>query len=602
MMEIRHLRLGGVYNMAMEELNIDFSKQTLELCFKQVNYVIPKYQREYVWEEENVKALLDDIIGACNQSFEKQYFVGTIVVYKEKGCYEVIDGQQRLTTFFLLICALKKIHDEFGENSKVLSDLIYSTVSDDMGVDKDSYHLELQYEDATGFLEKIYKDIVTENDIKTGSERKLYDAYNCIYDTLKKEFSKIDDLRKFKGFALKKILFVQIETKDMSEALKIFETINQRGVGLNPMDLLKNLIFMQIKRDKFAELDSKWFNITKTLESIDEQPLRFLRYYIMATYDTSKLKDGIIREDQIYDWITNNNDQCHYEDKPFQFVEQMTEGVKKYAEYLNPLNDSNGNAHLKNITMFAGGKYKLHLLLLLAANKMDVDSLTKFKGVLESVVYYATITRTKTNTLERQFAQWCSQIRSISNLNELDKFINTSISPAVDNWKAEYRMIFMNMGTDTIQQYRIRFILGRIGRYVEVQCQSQGDAASGVGDYIGKGVEIEHIMPQTCSTPNIYGLTSDEYEEKKNKLGNLTLLEKSINASIQNDTYASKCVEYEKSKFYLTNSLHKLKNVGNNTAYTKMNARLSCWSQWSGTSITERQEMLYKLGEEIWAL
>lgn len=50
--------------MAFDELNIDFSKQTLESCFKQTSYTIPDYQREYVWEEENVKALLDDIIAA----------------------------------------------------------------------------------------------------------------------------------------------------------------------------------------------------------------------------------------------------------------------------------------------------------------------------------------------------------------------------------------------------------------------------------------------------------------------------------------------------------------------------------------------------------
>ena len=588
--------------MAIDELNIDFTKQTLELCFKQSSYIIPDYQREYVWEEENVKALLDDIIGACNHSFEKQYFVGTIVVYKTNSKFEVIDGQQRLTTFFILICALKKLHDEMHENSKVLSDLIYSTVTDDMGVDVESYHLELQYQDASGYLEKIYKDTAKKEDAQTESEKKIYEAYEYIYRTIKNEFTTVEELRKFKGFILKKVLFVQIETKDMSDALKIFETINQRGVGLNPMDLLKNLIFMHVKRENFKELNLRWAEITRTLEKINEQPLRFLRYYIMAQYDTSSQKDGIMREDQIYDWLLQNNDQCQYREKPFRFVELMTEGVKKYAEYLNPTDDADGDAHLKNISMLAGGKYKLHLQLMLAACNMNQEALSKFKEVLESIVYYATITRTKTNTLERQFAQWCSLIRNIHNIDELNNFINKSVYPAVEDWKAEYKLIFMNLGMDTIQQYRIRFILGRIGKYVEVQCQSKGDAAIGIKEYTGKGVEIEHIMPQTCANPGRYKLKTEEYDAKKNKLGNLLLLEKSINASIQNDKYEDKCKDYEKSKFYLTKSIKNLKNVGNNTAVNKMNKRLKAWSEWNGDSITERQELLYNLGEEIWGI
>lgn len=587
--------------MAIDELNIDFSKQTLETCFKQTNYVIPQYQREYVWEEENVKALMDDIISACCHNFEKQYFVGTIVVYKGKGCLEVIDGQQRLTTFFILLCALKKLCEKMGDNTKVLNDLIYSTVTDDMGVDVDSFHLELQYSDASGYLEKIYNNTAKEENAKTVSERKLLDSYQYVFRTIQSEFSSIDEVRKFKGFILKKVLFVQIETKDMSDALKIFETINQRGVGLNPMDLLKNLIFMSVDREKFQELNIKWKVIIDTLEKIDEQPLRFLRYYIMASYDTSSQKDGIMREDQIYEWLVNNNGQCHYKEKPFEFVETMIDGVKKYAEYLNPSNDLNGNAYLKNISIFAGGKYKLHLQLLLAASKMNEEALSKLKKILESVVYYATVTRTKTNTLERQFALWCPQIREITNEEELNFFVLNFVKPAVDDWKKEYKIIFMNLGMDTIQQYRVRFILGRIGKYVEVKCQSQGNEEVGIKDYIGKGIEIEHIMPQTCDNPQKYGLDDVGYQEKKNKLGNLALLEKSINASIQNDKYENKCKEYSKSKFYLTKSIRELENVGSNTAVNKMNDRLKCWKEWNGDSIYERQEMFYNLSEEIWS-
>ena len=323
---------------------------------------------------------------------------------------------------------------------------------------------QLQYQDASGYLEKIYENKAHEEDARTESEKKLYNAYKHLYDAINTEFTIVEDLRRFKGFVLKKILFVQIETKDMSDALKIFETINQRGVGLNPMDLLKNLIFMQVDRDKFKELNLKWSEITRTLEKIEDQPLRFLRYYIMANYDTSSFRDGIIREDQIYDWLKNNNEQCHYTDQPFRFVDQMIDGVRKYTAFLNPTDETEGNAHLKNISSVAGKKYKLHIQLLLAVKNLDQESMKRLKEVLESVVYYATITRTKTNNVERQFAQWCTKLRDIRDIEELNLFIESSIIPVVDTWKLQYKSIFMNLGIDTIQQYRVRFILGRIGR------------------------------------------------------------------------------------------------------------------------------------------
>ena len=73
------------------------------------------------------------------------------------------------------------------------------------------------------------------------------------------------------------------------------------------MDLLKNMVFRQVDRSKFKELNMNWKSITRSLEKIDEKPLRFLRYFIMANYDTSSEKDGILREDQIYTWLSNNN-------------------------------------------------------------------------------------------------------------------------------------------------------------------------------------------------------------------------------------------------------------------------------------------------------
>ena len=96
-----------------EEMSIEFTRQTLNSCFAQ-NYVVPDYQREYVWDEDPKKSQVDqllfDIEEAYEHNFNKQYFIGSIVVYKNGTTLEVIDGQQRLTTFFIFLCALYHLY------------------------------------------------------------------------------------------------------------------------------------------------------------------------------------------------------------------------------------------------------------------------------------------------------------------------------------------------------------------------------------------------------------------------------------------------------------------------------------------------------------
>ena len=120
--------------------------------------------------------------------------------------------------------------------------------------------------------------------------------------------------------------------------------------------------------------------------------------------------------------------------------------------------------------------------------------------------------------------------------------------------------------------------------------------------YTRSTVEIEHIMPQTCSDKSMYGMTDEEYEVYISRLGNLTLLENSINKSIQNDVYDVKKEAYKKSKFYLTSSISLLVTQGNNTAINRTNTLLKAWDKWDSYSINDRQKMMYELSEKIWTL
>ena len=583
----------------MAETYIKYNDHSISSAFKD-HYVVPDYQREYVWNDEQVEQLLFDLLDAYNTDNKKAYFLGTIVTYDSGSQFELIDGQQRLTTFFVLLCAIKRIYMNHGEPTSVIDNLVYSPTMNSDGDVINLYHLQLQYEDAGNCLELIEKGEGRPKYLTQSGER-LFDAFKTIQDFLNERFSDIASLKKFVVFLLNKTSFIRIETYDIADALKIFETINQRGKGLDPMDLLKNMIFRQVDRSKFKELNMNWKSITRSLEKIDEKPLRFLRYFIMANYDTSGEKDGILREDQIYTWLTNNNKQCHYEEAPFQFVQKMAQNVDLYVKCRVPDGTQEGNVHLKNIALLAGKSYKLHLMLMLAASNMNADALAKFKAVLESVVYYTVINKIATNITERTFALWCKDVRNIVTCEDLDGFVNRTIIPTVNDWKMNNKSNFLRLGLNSMQQYRIKFILGKITAYVDALRLGK-TAVEDLTVYTQTAVEIEHIMPQTCTDKARYNLDEEEFAVYIHRLGNLTLLENSINKSIHNDNYASKSIAYKQSKFYITSSLSALVNQGQDTAINRTNLLLSAWPDWNKQAIEERQEMLYRLSEMIWEI
>ncbi len=591
-----------------EKFDIGYQKLNIDNCFKN-HYVVPDYQREYVWENRQVEQMLSDIISAYESNSEKPYFMGMTVVYSSPKVFELVDGQQRLTTFFITLCVLINIYKEIGDEASTFKSRIYSPVMDEDGDEYDDFALKLQYTESSECLKNIFHGSIPGEDSRQNlgqSDARLYDAYETIFQKLKEEYPTLAELKKFGSYLFKKVEIVQIETSDISDALKIFETINQRGVGLNSMDLLKNMIFMQVSREDFAKLNEQWKAIIDKIYQANEKPLRFLRYFITATYDISDetgIIKGILPEDRIYPWLMDNESKCGYKKNPFDFVNSLADGVKRFVDYLSPNLVEKGNEYLLNIPRIAGTSYKSHIVLLMAANSMEMEAFSRFKQILEAVLYYSTINKIKGNETEKLFAGWCPKIRKIRTNDELTTFVTDEIIPQVNSWKENrnYKRNFEMLSLNNTQQYRIRYVLTRITKYVD-DTRVGGNNAANISSYYDKKNQIEHIMPQKCNDLDSYGVSESEFTDVVNMLGNLTLLEKSFNSSINNASYSEKCKVYPGSVFYLTKSLPKLEDVGKETASTKMNKKLKSWDNWNKETITDRQEIMYNLSEEIWKI
>lgn len=336
--------------MSVESHDLSISKLFTEF------YQVPSYQREYVWESEQVEQLLDDIyqvfinseLSTTNEDFE--YFIGSIVVVLHRNSvFELIDGQQRLTTLFLWMCALRDYLDEVsGERIDALNNQLASADTDNEGNNIFRYRIVLQYEDSQGVLQNVAEGNQEElNGKETRSVRNLVYAYDTLYNYIAENFSNDSArVKRFYVFLTKNVKIIRVETKSLTHALKVFETINDRGVGLDPMDLLKNLLFMHTKEDQYEILKSKWKQLIDTLHQTREKPLRFIRYYILANYSVDRL-----REEDVYKWFLEHSELSGLKKQPMQFVNKLIESCNAYSNFNAGRNiDGTENKYLANLS------------------------------------------------------------------------------------------------------------------------------------------------------------------------------------------------------------------------------------------------------------
>lgn len=554
----------------------------------------------------------------------REYFIGTVLVSptQQKNHYEVIDGQQRLTTFFLLLCALRRLFR--GEaQAQTIGGLISTSYTATDGESRESLKLEPRYENAGEVMTTLVKLNAEPEATRTGiqllgipsfgSLENLVNAYATIYRYLSDTYDDKAKLKKYWGYLANNVVFIQIST-DISSALKIFETINERGVGLNSMDLLKNLLFTHVNPSDFTRLKDEWKKVTKPLEKAKEKPLRFLRYFLMANYVIANDRgDAVVREDEIYDWLTNEENAavCNYANQPFPFVRKIIANVELYLGFAAGFgNDGKPSIAMENLKRLSGGAFSLHFVLLLAAAKLPKGLFDYFVRQLESFLFYYIFTKTATKELERNFSLWADELRGIGEIGDaakqkekLQAFLVAHFKESMDAKKPELRDNLRRLSQDSMQQYRTRYLLAKLTQFVDMAYKGLREPGA-LGEYTV--LEIEHILPQTPEKELRDAFTKAnpgaDYDLNKKRLGNLTLLEKPINIVAGNDYFAAKKPEYAKCKYYLTSSLQGLTEVGKNSSITRVNEKLLAFTDWNAATIEQRQGMLVDLSFDVWRI
>ena len=275
----------------------------LENLFKFI-YDVPVYQRPYSWDKEQIDVLLDDIIGAYkSESKNEGYYTGNIIVYdkndKINGLitkYDIIDGQQRITSFALILLAIYTLSLSIGvdENDKTLSSVksaLWKYVNRE-------YNKNLRAVNLNSIEKKCFSDLYNRcftvpisiidfcNNYVCSSrfEERVVSNFIAIYEKIEDEISanKKDEILDFADYILQYVQFIVIEANcNKNKVFSMFESINSKGKRLEEIDLIKTYIFSKLDEASYDIYLEKWGRlIVKTEDNLYDYLYNYIKAYL----------------------------------------------------------------------------------------------------------------------------------------------------------------------------------------------------------------------------------------------------------------------------------------------------------------------------------
>jgi len=290
----------------MTEIVGDFkpNAKTVRELFDGTNYYrIPDYQRPYEWGEDEIELLWDDVFAAF-EARDKYYFLGPLILAKnESDELEVVDGQQRLTTLTIFFSVLrdfqfKKLGDKDSLRRQV-SNAVKSIVDD-------KYRLVLitQAHYQNQFKEEILEKVVLPTGTLTKKEKEQHkwkfanaaDILKTKVDSLSKRHSD-EKVKEFVKYVFESVVMITITCSDRVSAIKLFQTLNTRGLELSLADLTKSILLSRLNNDQDRkQFTTSWQDIERIAEDNDESVtdlLTYYRHYLIASKPRKSLYEEL---------------------------------------------------------------------------------------------------------------------------------------------------------------------------------------------------------------------------------------------------------------------------------------------------------------------
>ena len=520
------------------EVNKSSIKELLMTGTKE-KFLIPEYQRPYAWTDDQVLTLFEDLVEYTNNQNESSYFLGCIVSFSnENKEQEIIDGQQRITTLFLLLRAihrkLQKMSDSKEKDNFIrqIEPAIWkidelTSVADYSSVLIESKVLEVEYNQ------------ILENILKIGEvEDKSKDRYSLNYKLLIKlldEYANNEPLNfyRFTNNVLNKTIVLPIKADTQETALTIFSTLNDRGLPLSDADIFKAKIYNKLNEENKAKFVEEWKNLTLRSEIAAESIQKLFYYYMF--YLRAMDNDKKTTTPGLRKYFAEDSFSRLYEDNLVQNLRDILE----FWEVVNcrERKESKWTTNFSILSILdilssypnEFWKYPVIIYYLKNKNSENFEELfltflrKLFVNLFKVYIVSPTINSVKT---------------SILNLNSSilhDEVLNFEFRNVTEDE--------LKNGIKHLHRNAVRMLLKLLAYNTEEQ-----------NELLPYNWEIEHILPLKWQ-PSYFNSNEDEINELIETIGNKIPFEKRLNIIASNGYFLKKQEQYAKSNIAIAKAM-----------------------------------------------
>jgi hypothetical protein len=574
-----------------------------DLLYRRTPFRVPKYQRAYAWDEREITDYVNDINKALKmlrmKRAEMHFFGGLVTVFDETpgGNFEIVDGQQRLSTFMITVSLLAQAYSTLSEEAKSKNDQAlmdeaiskFETIRDDYMYLKHTIpgqgvqlklRLELSRADKDFFRQLVSLDVPNPqtNENSRRSHMRLKEAHDYIQANLIKPIivasnvsirDRLNHLIDLENALLNYCYLILIKSNDRKEAYKLFAILNDRGKKLHDGDLLRlyTLELLETHTDYQQEIETAWDEI---LWYEDNEIEGFLQTYFPShtgkRAPSRDLSDEYLKQFFYEQPVTVDRAKAdRIRTRVFDMKEesvvyyQLLEGLWPYGE--NPRRGWDRD-RLKRLVRVL--KHTICLPVLLSASRtLSEDHFAQIVSLIELFSFrYITIVGEHAGRLGNVYNTQAKKIRDQGvayDVNELKKELATlqkdRASDALFAAGIEEKLVYSNPSVRLIIRYMLTTLEDYYKDYDLKKTELKPEKLR-VFDL--DQTTIEHVYPQNASTANRDALL----EPLKHTIGNLSILIPEDNIELGNDPFIVK------RNSYLAASLHMNRDLAQNTTWT----------------------------------
>jgi uncharacterized protein with ParB-like and HNH nuclease domain len=558
------------------EWNNNFTIDSDVLTFKELvnsnkKYIVPVYQRPYEWEEEQIEKFINEMFqsfwGSDQKSNPEPLFYGTLQLSDNKNCFEIIDGQQRMTTLLLIVLVLKGLI----QNNKTLYDFNFDWIKTQVNSGKEQEYLDetikLDVSLATLKLDRRKKEPNLYKKNAVFIKNFISDVIYKHSEFVEESFDENDLKLHFLEYIFNNIVFVVLKTKaSLSKTIQIFTAINTSGLPLGEEDIFKVRMYEYLRIKKncnetvFDEINTLYRFVDEENQrlgddtSIDEI-LDIYKFILIAKYKLPQSLYNYSSEtffEQLFDTLLNVKSWDLFEKSKAEKIEMSLKDIKKLINMRYELYKIIGkSAHSTCASNFIWyTRYSkfwfLPVIFLFSVDNYVENDMQNFIVLLNKLYTIYSIYYTKQVKEIRDFSHSLIELLLKKNVSRVMETIKEKIDETTKDDLYEYIS-----GEITSNQKRKDLICRLSAMLHENYAITRKLDIEELREKLFEtDIDIEHIQSVEDKAGNrIDNIWKTWGEENINSLGNLMVLEERINRQIQDNPYSFKITKYPKSVF-----------------------------------------------------